>query len=141
MTTTTFNIAGFPPPPAGTCHVTAASGSRIVHVSGQVGSDENGTIVPGGLAAQVERALLNVALAVGTAGVQVSDLVQMRLYIVGWNPSMWEDFGRGAQAVYQQLPFPEVAATLIGVTSLFTPEMLVEIDADAVIGSAAPLAG
>lgn len=129
---TTFNIAGYPAPPAGTCHVTAATGSRLVHVGGQVGADETGAIVPGGLAAQTELALLNVTRAVETAGARVEDLAQLRIYVVGWNPSLWEEFSQGAQAAYQQRPFPEVAATLLGVASLFTPEMLVEIDAVAV---------
>lgn len=128
---TAYNLPGYPPPPAGTCHVTSTSGSRIVHVSGQVGADETGTVASG-LAAQTERALLNVALALDVAGARVEDLAQMRIYVVGWNESMYEEFGKGAQAAYQQRPFPEVAATLLGVASLFTPEMLIEIEAVAV---------
>jgi hypothetical protein len=90
MPITQHTIAGFPPPPEGFAHVTSASGSRIVHISGQVGADETGAIVPGGLAAQS---------------------------------------GAAARA---HRAFPEVAVTLLGVSSLFTPDMLIEAEAVAV---------
>lgn len=132
MTVTRLTIPGRPAPPAGTCHVTAATGSRIVHISGQVGTDETGAVVPGGLAAQTERALLNVALAVETAGVSVQDLTSLRLYVVDWDMSKLDELMRGGQAAAERTSIPEVASTLIGVASLFTPEMLVEIEAVAV---------
>jgi enamine deaminase RidA (YjgF/YER057c/UK114 family) len=98
MTITPHNIAGFPPPPEGFSHVTAASGNRIVHISGQVGADETGAIVEGGLAAQTERALLNVALAVESAGATSDDIARMTFYVVDWNPSMFEELGKGGGA-------------------------------------------
>lgn len=128
---TRHNIAAQPPPPAGTCHVTASRGSRIVHISGQVGADENGTVVPG-LAAQTEYALRNVALAVEAAGARVSDLVHLRIYVVGWNQSMWDEFAAGARVAVERRGLPEVSSTLLGVASLFTPEMLIEVEAVAV---------
>jgi len=66
MTVTLHNITGIEPPPIGS-HATAARGNCIVHIAGQVGADEQG-VVASGLAAQMERALLNVALALEAAG-------------------------------------------------------------------------
>jgi enamine deaminase RidA (YjgF/YER057c/UK114 family) len=134
MTTTFHNIAGATPPPGGS-HATAARGNLIVHISGQVGTDERGQVVAGGLAAQTERALLNVALALEAAGATPDDLVKMTTYVVGWEPSMLDDLLRGGSAAFAQRPFPAVATTLIGVASLFSPEMLVEIEGVAVVNS------
>lgn len=131
MTVTLHNIAGLDAPALG-CHATAARGNVIVHLSGQVGSDESGAIVAGGLSAQMERALLNMALALEAAGATVDDLAKMTAYVVDWHPSMIEDLMRGGAAARASVPFRDVALTLIGVKSLFTPEMLVEIEAVAV---------
>lgn len=132
MTVTYHNIAGIDPPPSGS-HATAARGNLIVHISGQVGTDAHGQIVVGGLAAQTERALLNVVRALEVAGARTDDLVKMTTYVVGWDPSMLDELLRGGSAAFAPRPFPAVALTLIGVASLFTPEMLVEIDAVAVV--------
>jgi enamine deaminase RidA (YjgF/YER057c/UK114 family) len=134
VTVTPHNIAGRPDPPPGFCHATVAQGSRIVHIGGQVGTDEHGAVVPGGLAAQAERALLNLGLALDETGATFQDLASMRLYVVNWDPSMFEDLGRGATAAGAQLPAPGTpAVTLIGVSSLFTPDMLIEIEAVAIL--------
>jgi len=66
MTVTAHNIPGFDPPPFSS-HATAARGNTIVHVSGQVGTDDTGTLAKG-VAAQTERAILNVATALQAAG-------------------------------------------------------------------------
>ncbi|MDQ3689984.1 MAG: RidA family protein [Chloroflexota bacterium] len=133
MTVTRHNIAGVEPPPGGS-HVTAGRGDLIVHVSGQVGTDESGMVVPG-LAAQTERALLNVALALDTAGVSLDELVKMTTYVVDWDLSMYDELIRGGSAARAQRTFPDTALTLIGVKSLFTPEMLIEIEAVAIVDS------
>lgn len=132
MTVTLHNIEGFPAPPPGSSHATAARGNCTVHVSGQTGADASGTIVSGGLAAQLERALLNVALAFEAAGASIDDLAKSTFYIVDWDPSMFDEYARGAAAAQAQRAFPAAAVTLIGVKGLFAPEILVEIDAVAI---------
>lgn len=52
MTVTLHNIARFPAP-RGFSHASVASGSRIVYISGQAGTDDNDAVIAGGLAAQV----------------------------------------------------------------------------------------
>jgi enamine deaminase RidA (YjgF/YER057c/UK114 family) len=134
MTVALHNIAGFPTP-QGFSHASVARGSRIVHISGQAGTDDNGTLVAGGLAAQVKRALLNVTAALQAAGGTNDDLARLTYYIVGWNAAMFEELARGVRAARAERSFADVASTLIGVTSLFTADMLIEIDAVAVIES------
>lgn len=48
---------------------------------------------------------------------------------------MFDELTRGGSAWREERPFPDVALTLIGVKSLFTPEMLIEIEAVAVVDS------
>ena len=133
MTTTSFDIPGHPPLADGLfAHVASAEG-RLLLVSGQTGADASGTVADG-LAAQVERALLNVAAAVQAAGGEASHLVRLRFYVVGWSPAMIEDFMAGGGAALAQLPgLPRTAVTVIGVQALFTPDLLVEVEAEAVV--------
>jgi enamine deaminase RidA (YjgF/YER057c/UK114 family) len=120
------------PEPQGFTHISIASGDRIVHLAGQVGQDENGEIVPGGLAAQAERALLNLGSALEAAGASESDLVKITIYVVDWDPSKFEELVSGLGAAQAQRPGPEVPVTLIGVQSLFQPDMLIEIEGVAI---------
>ena len=132
MTITTHNIAGFGPPAQGS-HVTSAQGGTMIHIAGQVGADETGAIVEGGLAAQMERAARNVELALQAVGATVDDLVSMRIYVVGWDASMVGELVQGAMAARGDGPPIDTAYTLIGVHSLFTPDILVELEAVAVL--------
>jgi enamine deaminase RidA (YjgF/YER057c/UK114 family) len=133
MTVTRHNIATFPAP-QGYSHATVGRGEQIIHISGQPGIDETGAVVPGGLAAQTERAMQNLELALAAAGATRDDLVKVTVYIVGWNPSLYPEFIQGAMAANAGRPNPDVALTLIGVASLFMPEHLVEIEAVAIVG-------
>jgi enamine deaminase RidA (YjgF/YER057c/UK114 family) len=120
------------PEPQGFTHISIARGERIVHVAGQVGQDENGDMVSGGLAAQAERALLNLGSALEAAGTSESDLVKVTIYVAGWEPSMFEELASGLGAAQARRPGPEVPVTLVGVQSLFQPDMLVEIEGVAI---------
>jgi enamine deaminase RidA (YjgF/YER057c/UK114 family) len=128
---TLLNIPGRPAP-QGYSHVAIATGERQIYVAGQVGSDDQGEIVPGGLAAQTERALLNVGLALDAAGATPEQLVKLTVYVAGWTPDMYPELGAGLLAAVQARGFPPVPATVIGVQALFTPEHLVEIEGVAV---------
>ena len=64
-------------------------------MSGQTGADASGSLAEG-LSAQVEQALVNVRLAVEAAGGAVSDVVRLRFYVPGWDPSKIEEFMAGA---------------------------------------------
>jgi enamine deaminase RidA (YjgF/YER057c/UK114 family) len=120
------------PEPQGFTHISVASGDRVIHLAGQVGQDENGNFVEGGLAAQAERALLNLGRALEAAGASENDLVKLTVYVVRWEPSMFEELVSGLGAAQAQRPGPEVPVTLIGVHSLFQPDMLIEIEGVAI---------
>jgi enamine deaminase RidA (YjgF/YER057c/UK114 family) len=135
MQTERLTLDGFPPPPPGFCHVSVAPVGRTVHVSGQVGTDAEGVVVPGGLAGQTARALENVGRALAGAGATTDDLVALRVHVVGWEPAMLGELMAGGAAAMERSPWPPVPVTLIGVASLFTPEHLVEVEAVAVIAA------
>ena len=112
-------------------HVAIASGTRTVYVAGQTGEDDDGNVAEG-LAKQTEIAVRRVGRALEAAGASEWDLVKLTVYIVNWEPSMFEEFGAGMMAARADRPAPEVPVTLLGVASLFTPAHLVEIEAIAV---------
>lgn len=110
-------------------HVSVATGERIIHIAGQVGSDDDLQLVEGGLAAQAERALRNVVAAVEAAGATAADLVKLTMYVTDWTPDQLEELGAGLAAVEG---VPRVPASLIGVSILFEPGYRIEIEAVAV---------
>jgi len=132
MSVTHQNIPGRPEP-QGFSHISIATGSRIVYIAGQTGSGSDGAVVEGGLAAQTEQALLNLAEALETAGATVDDVAKVNFYVVDWEPSMFEAFGQGAAAAGEKYQFTSAATTLVGVKSLFEPAMLIEVEAVAVL--------
>jgi enamine deaminase RidA (YjgF/YER057c/UK114 family) len=132
MPATHHNIAGRMPPP-GSSHATVAPAGRTVYLSGQPGTDAEGNVVSGGLAAQTEQAVRNVALALEAAGARPEDVVRTTFYVVDWEPGNVEQLIGGAMAARQEQAFPDAAVTLVGVASLFTPDMLVEVEVVAVV--------
>lgn len=120
------------PAPAGYSHASVASGGRLVHLAGQIGTDAAG-VHPGGLAAQTEQAMNNVVDAIEGIGLSTDDLAKLTVYIVGWNESMQADLFTGLGASGAKHPIPLVPITLVGVQSLFLDVSLIEIEAVAVI--------
>jgi len=110
-------------------HVSVATGQRVIHVAGQVGSDEHLQLVEGGLAAQAEQALRNVVEAVEAAGATAADLVKLTMYVTDWTPDQLGELAAGLAAVEG---VPRVPASLIGVSILFEPGYRIEIEAVAV---------
>jgi enamine deaminase RidA (YjgF/YER057c/UK114 family) len=115
--------------------VAVATGSRMVFISGQVARDADGSPVgEGDLATQVEQALGNVVLAVSAAGGTFDDVAKLTIYVVDWTPDKMEALGEGVTRVAATLGIdPLKAVTLLSVTSLAEPDLLVEIEAIAVL--------
>ncbi len=117
-------------------HVAVATGTRQVHVAGQIARDADGTpLAPGDLAGQVGHALRHVRTALAGAGAGFRDVVHLRFYVTGWRPEMMDAFMAGVEAVADEvdLPLPMPPASLIGVVVLFEPDVLVEVEATAVL--------
>ena len=116
-------------------HVAVATGTTHVHVAGQVGQRGNDPVAADDLAAQVAQALRNTALGLAGAGASFSDVVRLTFYVTRWSPDKIETFMAGVQSVADDigLPVPMPPASLIGVEVLFEPDVLVEVEATAVL--------
>ncbi|NVJ19630.1 MULTISPECIES: RidA family protein [Myxococcus] len=115
--------------------VAIATGTRQVHIAGQVAYDAEGQLVArGDLAGQVAQAYRNVAIALAAAGATFSDVVRLTFYVVDWKRELMPDFLAGIARVSEELKIVPAPASLIGVSVLFEPGVLVEIEATAVVG-------
>jgi len=115
--------------------VAVASGTRTIYISGQVAQDENGTVVgKGDLAAQSEQIYRNLAAALAGAGASFADVARLTAYVVDWSPDKMGLLVEGAMRAATALGFdPRTSITLIGVSALSTPDLLMEAEAVAVI--------
>lgn len=111
-------------------HVVAVRGGRTIYVSGQLARDGDGNIVGAGdMAAQIEQVGRNLAACLAAAGATLDDLVKTTTYVTD---------------IDLFFKFPEVRARFLGpalptsttieVRRLAHPDLLVEIDAVAVVG-------
>ena len=115
--------------------VAVASGSRTVFLAGQVARTAAGEPVGAGdLAAQVEQAYLNVATALAAVGGSFDDVAKLTLYVVDWSGDKMAALGVGVGRTAAKLGVdPVKPITLIGVAALGEPDLLVEVDATAVL--------
>lgn len=117
-------------------HVAISVGRRQVHISGQVARDGAGNPVAGGdLGGQVAQALRNIALGLSGAEASFADVVRLNFYVTHWSPAKMAELMSGIDAVSHELaiPQPMPPVTLIGVAALFEPDVLVEVEATAVL--------
>lgn len=118
--------------PRGYSHVTVVTSSRQAHISGQVALNAAGEVVgKGDLAAQTEQVFINLGHALAAAGSQLSDVFKVVIYVVGLDP----DKAAAVRAVRNKHlgdgPYP--ASTMVGVTALVHPDLLIEIEAIAAL--------
>ncbi|QJY44816.1 RidA family protein [Pseudonocardia broussonetiae] len=115
-------------------HVAVATGSRQVHVAGQVAWDGAGELVaPGDLTGQVVQVYRNVARALAAAGATFDDVVRFTWYAAGWKREMYDAFSAGVEQARRELGITTPPAALIGVEILFEPGILVEAEVTAVV--------
>ena len=134
MTITVLNPDGLPKPDTYR-QVAVASGSRIVFVAGQVARDANGEPVgQGDLAAQTEQAFRNVATALAGADATFEHVAKLTVYVVDWAPEKMAELGEGAGRAAASTGLDLLKPiTLIGVASLAEPDLMIEIEATAVL--------
>ena len=102
---------------------------RFVAVAGTTATDDQGRLVGTGNAyAQTVRAIQNIAAALERAGADLTHVVRTRMYVT--DISQWEAIGRAHGEYFKDI---RPATSMVEVSRLIDPDMLVEIEADAVL--------
>jgi enamine deaminase RidA (YjgF/YER057c/UK114 family) len=118
--------------PSGFSHAVKAPAGHMIFLAGQIGMDRDRRVAAGGVVPQFEQALANLLTALAAAGGQPSDLVSLTVYLT--DVEDYQAHGKDIGAVWRRLAGTEYPAMAgVGVTKLWLPEALVEIQGIAMV--------
>jgi enamine deaminase RidA (YjgF/YER057c/UK114 family) len=118
--------------PRGYSHVVSVSGGRMIYVAGQISMDKDGNVVgKGDIRAQTRQVLQNVTAALAAAGATFKDVVKANTYVVNLAPESLAAIREVRAEFYPETDPP--ASTLVGVTALAFPDLLIEVEVVAVV--------
>lgn len=120
------NPAALGTPAAYSHGVEASSSARTLYVAGQIGL-KDGKVVEGGIEAQTRAAFENVQAILQEAGMEFSNVVKTTVFLT--NPDDYATFGKVRT---EMLGSTKPASTLVYISGLVIPELLVEVEAIAV---------
>jgi enamine deaminase RidA (YjgF/YER057c/UK114 family) len=119
--------------PNGYSHVAEVTSGKLVYIAGQVAMDKDGQIVgKGDFGAQVRQVFVNLEAGLKAAGGSFSDVVKLNCYVVDSVDRRQLPVFRQTRDEFVSVQSPPVS-TLVFVSSLVNPELLVEVEAVAVV--------
>ena len=102
---------------------------NMVHVAGTTATDEQGNVVGAGDPyLQTVQVLKNIEQALSRAGASMRDVVRTRMFVI--NIEDWEQIGKAHGEFFRDI---RPVATMLQVSRLISPDMLVEIEAEAIV--------
>lgn len=118
--------------PTGYSHIAIVPAGRQLHISGQVALDAAGHVVgKGDIGAQAEQVFANLKIALAAGGADFSKVFKLVTYVVNLTPDKLPPVRAARAKYFGDGPYP--ASTLVGVTALVNPDLLLEVEAIAAL--------
>jgi enamine deaminase RidA (YjgF/YER057c/UK114 family) len=118
--------------PHGHAHVVVATGSKMVFASGQVAIDPAEQLLADDYEGQGYHAVANGYLAIAAAGAGPKEVVRMTVYVVDPTPANLDKLFAGLARAVKDAGGSTAAMTLVGITGLYRPDLVVEVELTAV---------